>query len=120
MSDQRLANIRARAADPKHSTWPRLMTHRIGQARLDIDSLLGEIDHQPSLDAAWAEAEAVLPEGWEIIELRNGAVWHAAAFGIIPVPDMPGLITGERLEDDGPTPAAALRALAAKLREVGR
>ena len=64
-----------------------------------------------SLDAAWAEAEAALPEGSNLalaLEQIVGGV-NARAFGV----------NGD-YETDGPTPAAALRALAAKLREVGR
>jgi hypothetical protein len=71
-------------------------------------------EHLPdSLDAAWAEAEAALPEracglsitaqgDWGVV--RNWAAWAYA-------PGEP-TITG-----NGPTPAAALRALAARLRE---
>lgn len=74
-----------------------------------------------SLDAAWAEAEAALPEGWRIVALRasihgwsarvtgpaiqeRAADWHRAGPGPWSL-----LIRG-------PTPAEALRALAAVLR----
>lgn len=70
-----------------------------------------------SLDAAWAEAEAALPKTWAPLDVAIGptitpGVWRAA------LNDYP-----ERTEEMdwvcvGPTPAAALRALAAKLREV--
>lgn len=67
-----------------------------------------------SLDAAWAEAEAALPEGWRMDALRTirspayrDPVWQAL------VTDGPYVaISGE-----GATPAAALRSLAEKLRE---
>ena len=82
-----------------------------------------------SLDAAWAEAEAALPEGWQIITLEwagmitdylgepipeDGEDWRAIADAL-----------GKEDEDEvdeiryarGPSPAAALRALATKLRE---
>ena len=73
------------------------------------------------LDAAWQEAEAALPEGWEHL-----AVHRARDYG-----DDPWCYIGEAGRHDDeignegwsgpqPTPAAALRALAAKLREVGR
>ena len=75
-------------------------------------------DGSDSLDAAWAEAEAALPKGWVVAGLnldlwalsRGEQVWVAAA--------------GHPLDSstfaEAPTPAAALRALAAKLREVPR
>ena len=64
-------------------------------------------DVQDALDEAWREAEAALPEGWVITDLVLVALdgvtrWKAVA----------GRATGE-----GPTPAAALRALAARLTE---
>ena len=71
-----------------------------------------------TLDAAWAEAEAALPEGWA---LRIMACMHDGAIGPWKVSagedlsryaDVPVYVEGD--------PAAALRALAAKLREVGR
>ena len=63
-----------------------------------------------SLDAAWAEAEGALPVGWALTHLMadpGSGGW--AAFAEPP--------TGYEQEGDGPTPAAALRALAAKLRD---
>jgi hypothetical protein len=61
---------------------------------------------------AWAEAEAALPKGMrigalEIVALsRNATIWQAIAAK-----------AGEVITADAPTPAAALRALAEKLRE---
>lgn len=83
-----------------------------------------------SLDAAWAEAEAALPEGWRPAtvgpadpdaydEAGNpiSAPWVASVVS-------PAFFDGENDREwacgSGPTPAAALRALAAKLREAGR
>jgi hypothetical protein len=70
-----------------------------------------------SLDAAWAEAEAALLEGGYISMLghqRPDSVWVVQA-------QVPGRATfGNTLTEVGSTPAAALRALAAKLREVPR
>lgn len=70
-------------------------------------------DRADSLDAAWAEAEAALPEGWAITNLgvtQDG--WQAWAT-LVPSHD-------EEFEAEyGPTPVAAVRALAAKLRERG-
>jgi hypothetical protein len=66
-----------------------------------------------SLDAAWAEAEAVLPEGWMLERVwRNAGAWNARA-GEGPYPAAIGV---QQIGGSGPTPAAALRALAAKLR----
>jgi hypothetical protein len=72
-----------------------------------------------SLDAAWAEAEAALPEGWRIEGL-----WHSWPPNPVLDPEWGTTVsnaqTGEMtisVHADGPTPAAALRALAAKLRE---
>lgn len=65
-----------------------------------------------SLDAAWAEAEAALSEGWTLGGVIHRAVarhptWSAEASSL-----------GEgALHAEGDTPAAALRALTAKLRE---
>lgn len=68
-----------------------------------------------SLDAAWAEAEAALPEGWYMgVQHSNDDRGEYMAIAA----DMVWLT--ETLTDDyhcyGPTPAAALRALAARLR----
>ena len=66
-----------------------------------------------SLDAAWAEAEAALPKGVGLELLYLGSL----------VPDRYGAraFDGKRLPSlalaGGPTPAAALRGLTAKLRE---
>ena len=66
-----------------------------------------------SLDAAWAEAEAALPEGWRLASLlspgdysfdERGWEMHAQNED------------GKTRRAHGPTPAAALRALAEKLR----
>lgn len=67
------------------------------------------------LDAAWAEAEAALPEGWRLTVQRTDEdfdTWSAAAVS-------PAFFEGENDDDyadgQGPTPAAALRALTAAL-----
>lgn len=69
-----------------------------------------------SLDSAWAEAEAALPDGWDLSGVENasegsGRYWTAGAF-------LPWDESAHDVIADGPTPAAALRALAAKLREA--
>lgn len=71
------------------------------------------------LGAAWQAAEAALPEGWRIGDVGRGPspmqsrVWDAAAFG----PWERSSRSCESLSGYGPTPAAALLALAAALRE---
>ena len=77
-----------------------------------------------SLDAAWAEAEAALPEGWKIDGMvhllppkdpKAGEAWIASANRVRP----DGRWFGRNIEGDPrPTPAAALRSLAAKLRDA--
>lgn len=63
------------------------------------------------LGAAWAEAEAALPEGWDV------HLWgdHEAGWSAQSCDDY-----GLRALATGPTPAAALRALAAELKEAAR
>lgn len=70
-----------------------------------------DLDDEPedSLDDAWAEAETSLPE-WNSITLRGPRDEHTS-YMASSLDDYRG---------EGPTPAAALRALAAKLREVRR
>lgn len=66
------------------------------------------------LDAAWAEAEAALPEGWRVTRLdylRLRGEWTAMAEHQRDA----GSVSAE-----GPTPAAALLALAEKLREFAK
>ena len=82
---------------------------------------------EDSLDAAWAEAEAALPGGavieglgWERgkdgpPDARYPDRWHARAYRW----DV-GRPWERKYGDPAPTPAAALRSLAARLREVGR
>lgn len=98
-----------------------------GQEETRLSSGWGEVrqpaDARPdSLDAAWAEAEALVPNGHRIyltwpLTLRDGPpenLYHASCR---KDSDYLGYIGHN---PGGPTPAAALRALAAKLREVGR
>ncbi len=69
-----------------------------------------------SLDAAWAEAEAALPEGWTLDALRRGGngVWHAYADSN---QHLGGPYRGRPFADEaGATHVAALRALAYRLR----
>ena len=76
----------------------------------EIDGALAD-----SLDAAWAEAEAALPEGGRIYGARrlyDGGWEFSAEWWTYDARYRAGRATGD-------TPAAALRALAAKLRERG-
>jgi hypothetical protein len=85
------------------------------------------------LDAAWAEAEAVLPEGWWIhgihawsfddmaymVEAATaGSHYWAGKSKREKVAGTRHYAPGPNAMAYGPTPAAALRALAAKLRET--
>lgn len=73
-----------------------------------------------SLDAAWAEVEAALPEGWLIVRLRRD--WQIPSspisgewlttWDVMASPDNGAAL----LEASGPSPAAALRALAASVK----
>ena len=67
----------------------------------------------PELDAAWAEAEAALPKGWRLYSVGvndPGGPWTGIAGVERDEGVNPFLAIGT-----GPTPAAALRALAAAL-----
>ena len=74
---------------------------------------------EPGLSEAWARAEAALPEGWYIIGVRQDGgsdmPWRATAYR--EDPDLSWFQRHHR--GTGPTPAAALLALAARL-EGGR
>jgi hypothetical protein len=64
----------------------------------------------PELDAAWREAEEALPEGWNVHLYSHRESGQFVAF--------PTAVRGEPvpfMENHGPTPAAALRALARRL-----
>lgn len=63
------------------------------------------------LGRAWADAEAALPEGWELELTRFGAGDYTATAAVQPTEQRSAY-----LSLDGPTPAAALEALAAALR----
>lgn len=84
-----------------------------------------------SLDAAWAEAEAALPEGpWMMELVRHGAMNGDenpyTGYVIDRIPDRYEAVAqntwacDEVVTGTGPTPAAALRALAAELRQRER
>ncbi len=71
------------------------------------------------LDAAWAEVEAELPEGWWIVGIERqpraaGGHWIVTTQPIIDASLMG--FPSPQVRALGDTPAAALRALAAKLR----
>jgi hypothetical protein len=78
-------------------------------------------DEMFSLDAAWAEVLALLPEGWIITKIDRIYRWDDASEDIVPGgwmvharPERPGDESEVAIAE---SPAAALRALAAKLRE---
>ena len=79
--------------------------------RTEIIGYVRPLNHPDSLDAAWAEAEAVLPEGWEMgISGEPGDSWIAEAAVQL------GKNGGDELAAVAPTATAALRDLATKLR----
>ena len=112
-AEHRAANRRAPTPDPLHGiTFPNIAMDRDGE------------DGSADLDAAWAEAEAALPEGWEIARtsrvrmagLEQMQRWEAMA---APVKARGRGWRGTFVVQyaDGLTPAAALLALAAALRK---
>ena len=72
------------------------------------------VDREDELGAAWAEAEAALPEGWDFGITMTGVEgdgrYHASA---APLSSSFAYRDGKYADAD--TPAAALRALAARL-----
>jgi hypothetical protein len=83
---------------------------------LELLDRLDALEAGATVDAAWAEVEAALPDGWYVGNLSNRPyineprrVWLAQAYE----PDERMAFTA----GFGDTPAAALRALAEKLRE---
>jgi hypothetical protein len=72
------------------------------------------------LDAAWAEVKAALPEWWVLmkVSLENGSRPERGWIAVAGPPTKPdGSFTLEHSAGEGDTPAAALHALTAKLRE---
>lgn len=96
----------------------------LGQFRSLIDAIaanvaaeraaIGEGSSGSTLDAAWAAAEAALPEGWAITGLTLRAAVMAGRYWLVIAnrPNTRGIGASAR----GDTPAAALQALAARLR----
>lgn len=75
-----------------------------------------EDDRFGELDRAWAEAEAALPEGWAVNLLWGTITEERWAVSAGPFPSVPEHAALHQVAG-GPNPAAALRALAVKLRE---
>jgi hypothetical protein len=91
--------------------------HRVCEENMDAEIARLRAD---SLDAAWAEAEAALPEGWPNSDLGvrrlpdgTGYAWASGYLG-----EPPAYIEIWYPGEEAASPAAALRALAAKLREM--
>jgi hypothetical protein len=72
------------------------------------------------LDAAWAEAEAALPEGWRLAVQRTDEDFDTWAATGVSQAFFDGESDDAYADGQGPTPAAALRALAVALAEVPR
>ena len=104
-------------------------THGVGTTRAEwrkaaneiIDIIEAALQASPApLDAAWAEAEAALPEGWRI---EMVASWTRGEWRATAVPTPPNKRVGRGTmwlgkSADGPTPVAALHALAARLQST--
>ena len=93
------------------------MTNATEDDAWDVEARVDVV--RDSLDASWAEAEAARPEGW-FIGVESG--WPISAeqpdgYRAVASRDQAYLFDGPSASGEGPTPAAALRALAAKLRE---
>lgn len=98
--------------------WPMAETFRRAEILALIDAAPAAVPHARratgELDAAWAAAEAALPEGWAITLLWGTVTEDRWAVSASPWPTKPGdpsVVTG------APTPAEALLALAARLQE---
>jgi hypothetical protein len=112
--DEAAENVHRAFCEPDHEMvgpWDRDMADAL---RRNGYALIRSPD---SLDAAWVAAEAALPEGWVLDRLWDRlwdrevrAQWTARAVD-------GGLYTAFIESEPCLTPAAALRALAAKLRE---
>jgi hypothetical protein len=77
------------------------------------------VAEQDDLGAAWAEAEAARPEGWRGPSIAQN--WRGRWYAYVyqhheDAPANPGIVAYMEAEDHD-TPAAAVRALVAKLRE---
>jgi hypothetical protein len=84
----------------------------------DDGDALGRLLDQAELGAAWAEAEAALPEGGWLDGVTRVSYDSDAEYRATAMHGIPGGIDILK-EADAPTHAAALRALSAKLRGEG-
>jgi hypothetical protein len=104
---ERLAEYATNPDDPLHADIQELLTAFHAALAARSSSAPAEL---PELDAAWREAEEALPEGWRITGIVGPVAgrgeWTASSYGMVPE---------HRRYADGPTPAAALRALASRL-----
>jgi len=111
----RLLDLWAEAAPPGYDPMSSVSSEEFRKA---LGVLLDAAQPQDSFDAAWAEAAAAVPEEWRprfTIQRGDDAAplsrtWHATVDDIDD--EREGRI------GSGPTSAAALRALAAGLREL--
>jgi hypothetical protein len=86
-----------------------------GRRHHRIYSKEGALHRSQELGAAWAEAEAALPEGWRLNGLTS-VDYHVGPLTLGWIAHAVGPSSGA-IGDAADTPAAALHALAAKLRE---
>ncbi len=110
------AALRRRVAENR---WWRGETLRL-LATLDAArASAGEPTADLGLDAAWAAAEAALPEGWRLGSLRVAVGFDGYRTSVVgwtaTATEASGIARADPTEGYGPTPAAALLALAARL-----
>lgn len=108
-----LAEVREYDLDGGEGTNFNTLQWRLDLVRAALASESGTAE-APSLDAAWRAAEAALPDGWKgpwVGPHFEGGYWSSV--------DRDGISPDEEIlqtiEARGPTPAAALLALAARL-----
>lgn len=112
-------------ANEAHAVGERVASHLPGLVERErddwrdiVERWKGIAEERGSFDAAWAEAEAALPEGWA---LRIMVCSHDGVVGpwkISAGPDLSAYVDPQVYAEGAP--AAALRALAAKLRGLPR
>ena len=122
--------------EPRTEAGKRLLAYLFEPGQPDDDLGLAGDDPEPwvtailaieaeagSLDAAWAEAEAALPEGWMLYEVAQceqaPGKWLANASHLLSgTLDPRGHPHWDFCHGEGPTPASALHELAARLSSV--
>ena len=92
------------------------------EGRAQVERLFAAIEAEAappdSLDAAWAAAAAALPNGWEHLAVRMERDFGSDRWGYVATAgQFDDTVGGGGWSGSQATPAAALRALAARLQE---